>query len=215
MNTRNEPNQSRLTGQDQQQALLFQFLALYERWSEDRQLVAKHAQDLAKQVQQLSLDVTRFSSIEEAVIMKLRKSLDEVAVTLSGQVNSATAEALNNTLGSSMERMDRAAQSVAVILSANKEIAWWRYLKALVLNAVCSLLVSGLAVWFFMPKPKLPLTAEDMTTYLAGKKILTLWSTLPKEKQQQMVALIKDQEQQKSTSAGMKKNKKAQQKNTK
>jgi hypothetical protein len=38
-----------------------------------------------------------------------------------------------------------------------------------------------------------------MSTYLAGKKILALWSTLPKEKQQRIVAMMKDQEPKKST----------------
>ena len=122
-------------------------------------------------------------------------------VNLSEKVNRATTDALNNTLGSCVNRMGRAAKSVEVILAGNKEIKWLRYLKALALNVVCSLVVSGFVVWLFMPQPTLPLTADDMTTYLAGKKILALWATLPKEKQQRIVAMMKDQEPKKSTPA--------------
>lgn len=199
MSTVSEKTKSQLSIEDQQQAILFQFVALYERWSEDRQVAAKQGYDLANRLEQFKEEVKRFSVIEEAVIVKLRKSLNETVVTLSEKVNSATAEALNNTLGSSAQRMDEAARKTETILAANQEIRWLRYLKTLAVNVLCSLLVSGFVVWFFMPQPTLPLTAEDMSTYLAGKKILALWSTLPKEKQQRIVAMMKDQEPKKST----------------
>lgn len=196
---------SQLSSEDQQQALLFQFISLYERWSEDRQVAAKQGHDLANHLNQFSHEVERFSSLEEAVIMKLRKSLNETAVHWSEQVHSATADALNNTLGSCVNRMNGAAKSVEALLAANKEIRWWHAIKALALNMTCSLVVSGCMVWFFMPQPTLPLTEDDMTTYLAGKKILAVWSTLPKEQQKQMVAIIKDQERQKRTPPKMQK----------
>jgi hypothetical protein len=201
MSTMSKQTKPQLNSEDQQQALLFQFVALYERWSEDRQVAAKQGYDLAKLLEQFSQEVERFSVIEEAVIVKLRKSLNETVVNLSEKVNGATTDVLNNTLGSCVNRMDRAAKSVEVILSGNKEIKWLRYLKVLALNVVCSLVASGFVVWLFMPQPTLPLTADDMTTYLAGKKILALWATLPKEKQQRIVAMMKDQEPKKSTPA--------------
>jgi hypothetical protein len=201
MSTMSKQTKSQLSIEDQQQALLFQFVALYERWSEDRQVAAKQGYDLAKQLEQFKEEVRRFSVIEEAVIVKLRTSLNETVVHLSEKVNSATTDALNKTLESSIKRMDAAATSAEAVLAGSKEIKWLGYLKALVVNVPCSLLVSGFVVWFFMPQPTLPLTAEDMSTYLAGKKILALWSTLPKEKQQRIVAMMKDQEPKKSTPA--------------
>jgi hypothetical protein len=187
----NETPKRQLSIEEHQQALLFQFIALYERWSEDRQVAAKQGYDLAKQLEQFTEEVKRFSVIEEAVLVKLKKSLNETVVTLSEKVNHATADALNNTLGACVQRMDEAARKTETILAANQEIRWLRYLKTLVVNVLCSLLVSRFVVWFFMPQPTLPLTAEDMSTYLAGKKILALWSTLPKEKQQRIVAMMK------------------------
>lgn len=215
MSTMSKQTKPQLNSEDQQQALLFQFVALYERWSEDRQVAAKQGCDLAKLLEQFSQEVERFSAIEEAVIVRLRKSLNETVVNLSEKVNSATTDALNNTLGSCVNRMDRAAKSVEVILAENKEMKWLRYLKALALNVVCSLVVSGFVVWLFMPQPTLPLTADDMTTYLAGKKILALWSTLSKEKQQRIVSMMKDKEQKKPTTSTAQKNRKTLQIGTK
>jgi hypothetical protein len=208
MSTMSEETKRQLSIEDQQQAILFQFVALYERWSEDRQVAAKQGYDLAKQLEQFTKEVSRFSSIEEAVIVKLKKSLNETTVTLSEQVNTATTDALNKTLESSMKRMDMAAKSVEAILAEYQEIKWLRYMKMLAVNVACSLVVSGFVVWLFMPQPTLPLTESDMNTYLAGKKFSLIWSTLSKEKQQRIVSIVKDKEQEKQATSNRHKNKK-------
>ncbi|CAH15820.1 hypothetical protein [Legionella pneumophila] len=194
MATGGEKTERPLSMEEHQQALLFQFVALYERWSEDRQVAAKQAYDLTKQLERFSEEVGRFSRIEEAVIGKLRQSLHETVVNLSEKMGGATTEALNSTLGSSVARMDGAAKKVETILAGHQEIRWLSQVKTLALNVLCSLVVSGLVVWFFMPKSTLPLTEADMNTYRIGKKFSLLWSTLPKEKQQWILSAIKDKE---------------------
>jgi hypothetical protein len=179
-----EEIKNKLSVEDHQKAVLFQFMTLYERWSEDRQVSAKQGYDLANRLEQFSKEVDRFSSIEEAVIVKLRKSLNEATLALSGQVNTATAEALNTTLGSSIARIEKTSKTVETILASNQQIRWLSQLKTLTLNVLCSLLVSGLVLWFFMPQPTLPLTEEDMNTYVIGKRFARIWPTLSKEKQQ-------------------------------
>jgi hypothetical protein len=139
-----------LSVEEHHKAVLFQFMTLYERWSEDRQVAAKQGYDLAKRLEQFSKEVERFSSIEEAVIVKLRKSLNEATLALSEQVNTAMAEALNATLGASVVRMEKASRAVETLLAANQQIRWLSQLKTLALNVLCSLLVSGLVLWFFM-----------------------------------------------------------------
>lgn len=187
-----EKTERALSSEDHQQALLFQFVTLYERWSEDRQVAAKQLYDLTKKLELFSEEVERFSRIEEAVIGKLKQSLHETVVDLSEKVGSAATGALNNTLGSSVKRMDGAAKAVETILAGNQEIRWLSQVKTLALNVLCSLMVSGFIVWFFMPKPTLPLTKKDMDTYMVGKKFSLLWSTLPKEKQQWILSAVKD-----------------------
>ena len=189
--TREETKKS-LSIEDHQKALLFQFVTLYERWSEDRQVAAKQGYDLERQLKQFSEEVRRFSSLEEAVIVKLRKSLNETTHTLSEKVNAATAEALNTTLGSSLNRMEHASRTVATLLAEHQQIRRLRQVKTLATNSLCSLLVSGLMLWFFMPQPTLPLTQEDMNTYLIGKRFARIWPTLSKEKQQWFLSGAKE-----------------------
>jgi len=189
-----EKTERALSMEEHQQALLFQFVALYERWSEDRQVAAKQAYDLTKQLEQFSEEVGRFSRIEEVVIGKLKQSLHETVVDLSEKVGGATFEALNSALGSCVTRMDGAAKAVETILAGHQEIRWLSQVKTFVLNVLCSLVVSGLVVWFFMPKPTLPLMKHDMDTYRVGEKFSLLWSTLPKEKKQWILSAIKDKE---------------------
>lgn len=186
-----------LSVEEHQKAVLFQFMTLYERWSEDRQVSAKQGYDLAKRLEQFSKEVERFSSIEEAVIVKLRKSLNEATIALSEQVNTATAEALNTTLGSSIARMEKTSRTVETILATHQQIRWLSQLKTLLLNVLCSLLVSGLVLWFFMPQPTLPLTEEDMNIYVIGKRFARIWPTLSKEKKQWFLSEGKEKEKKK------------------
>ena len=147
---------------------------------------------MERQLKQFSEEVRRFSSLEEAVIVKLRKSLNETTHTLSEKVNAATAEALNTTLGSSLNRMEHASRTVATLLAEHQQIRRLRQVKTLATNSLCSLLVSGLMLWFFMPQPTLPLTQEDMNTYLIGKRFARIWPTLSKEKQQWLLSAAKE-----------------------
>ena len=148
MATIGEKTERPLSIEEHQQALLFQFVALYERWSEDRQVAAKQAYDLTKQLERFSEEVGRFSRIEEAVIGKLKQSLHETVVDLSEKVGGATTGVLNNTLGSSVKRMDEAAKAVETILAGHQEIRWLSQVKTLALNVFFSLMVSGFIVWF-------------------------------------------------------------------
>lgn len=179
-----EATKQSLNQEEQQQALLFQFISLYERWSEDRQVAAKQGYDLAKQLEQFKREVSRFSSLEEAVIVKLRTSLNETTHTLSEQVNTATADALNTTLGASVQRIEHASRTVETILANHQQIRWFSQVKTLMMNCLCSLVVSSLVLWFWMPGPTLPLSEEDMNAYVMGKRLTRVWPTLSKEQRQ-------------------------------
>lgn len=181
-----------LSIEDHQRALLFQFVTLYERWSEDRQVAAKQGYDLEQQLKQFTEEVKRFSSIEEAVIVKLRKSLNETVVTLSEKVSTATTEALNTTIGASVQRMEQASRAVETILDSNQKIRMFWQVKILAMNIVCSLVVSSLVLWFFIPNPTIPLTEEAMNTYVIGKRFERVWPTLSKEKQQWFLSRTQD-----------------------
>ncbi len=61
-----------LTPSEQLEAILFQFVNLYERWSEDRQVAAKQGADIAKFVKEFAEQVEHFENIEEFVRQQLR-----------------------------------------------------------------------------------------------------------------------------------------------
>lgn len=199
MNATSEETKKSQSMEDHQKALLFQFMTLYERWSEDRQVAAKQGYDLEQHLKKFSEEVRRFSSIEDAVIVKLRKSLNETVATLSEKVNTATAEALSATLGAHVARMEKASRTVETILASNQQIRWLSQLKTVAVNVLCSLVVSTLVLWFFMPQPTLPLTEEDINTYVIGKRFVRIWPTLSKEKQQWFLSATRDKSHKKSS----------------
>src|SRR5437660_576534 len=56
-----------LTEEERLKALLYQYLALYERWSEDRQLVVKRDADYAALLQAFSKHLQSFRDLVPAV----------------------------------------------------------------------------------------------------------------------------------------------------
>jgi DNA-binding ferritin-like protein (Dps family) len=56
-----------LTSEEHLESILFQFVNLYERWAEDRQVTAKQGADIAKFIKEFAGHVNDFALLEEKV----------------------------------------------------------------------------------------------------------------------------------------------------
>lgn len=184
--------QQKLTTEERMDALFYQFVKLYERWAEDRQVAAKQGFDIAKLVEIFTAEVDKFASIEDAVISKLRKSLHETVLNLAEEVKIATTETINTTLELSAKKMHASALVVEKILAENKKARWLSTVKIIAVSTFCSLVISSSLMWHFMPKPTLPLTQRDINIYMLGKRFVNLWPTLSKEKQEWFFSITKN-----------------------
>lgn len=178
----NVEQEESLTPEEQLEAILFQFVNLYERWSEDRQKAAKQGADIEKFIKQFASEVDRFSAIENAVIEKLKKSLNDTTVTISNMLYDAVSHSVDRSLDNSVRKIKESAHYAENVFSEYKSSLNLSHWKLVAITALSSITASLLIVWFLMPKPTLPLTYDDMKIYKLGKTFSELWPILPEDK---------------------------------
>ena len=167
-----------LTPDEHLKELLFQYVSLYESWSEDRKVTAKQGEDIEKFVNEFATEVDRFSTIEDAVIAKLKKSLDQTTASISERVHVSVSHAVDSSLDGSARKIKDAAQYAQNIFSEYQSSLNWSHWKLIALTVLSSIVTSLLIVWWVMPKPILPLTDTQIATYQHGLMLNSFWDKL-------------------------------------
>lgn len=176
-----------LMPEEQLEAVLFQFVNLYERWAEDRQKAAKQGAEVEKFVKQFASEVDRFSAIENAVIAKLKKGLSDTTVGISEMVHSAVSHAVDESLENSARKIRESAIYAQNVFSEYKSSLNWSHWKLIAITALSSIVASLLIVWFLMPAPTTPLTNSQIMTYQHGQVFESFWPKLSKHQQKWLV----------------------------
>lgn len=177
-NLREVEQDESLKPEEQLEAILFQFVTLYERWSEDRQKAAKQGADIEKIIKQFASEVDRFSAIENAVIAKLKSSIEHTTVNISGMVHAAVSQAVDSSLDGSAQKIKDSAQHAKNIFSEYQSSLNWSHWKLIALTVLSSIVTSLLIVFWVMPKPTLPLTDTQIATYQHGLMLNSFWDKL-------------------------------------
>ncbi len=90
--------------EDRLKAIAYQFVTLYERWSEDRQHSAKQSADLADLIALFEKHMERFGVLDTAVRQALQKSIQletkEAVKSVSDTISRETARAIEQTVSS-------------------------------------------------------------------------------------------------------------------
>ncbi len=178
-----EQEDNTLTPREHLESLLYQFVNLYERWSEDRQVAAKQGADIAQFIKTFSAEVERFSSIEDAVIAKLKKGLEQTSVSISTMVHDAVSHSLDKKIDDSSYKMKQSVLQAERLFSEYQSTLNWSHWKVVAITAMTSIAASLLAVWWFMPKPTLPLTDQQIQTYQTGQFLQSFWPKLSERQQ--------------------------------
>ena len=190
----NVEQEESLAPEEQLEAILFQFVNLYERWSEDRQKAAKQGADIEKFIKQFASEVDRFSAIENAVIEKLKKSLSDTTVTISSMVYDAVSHSVDRSLDNSARKIRESADYAENVFSAYKSSLNLSHWKLVAITALSSITVSLLIVWWLMPKPTIPLTDAQLTAYHNGMVLNSFWDKLSHRQQQWLLNVADDKE---------------------
>jgi hypothetical protein len=188
-----------LTNTERLQALLYQYLALYERWSEDRQIAAKRAADHAEMVQQFSTQLQAFKAFVPHLELEL---VDRVRTALASAVQEV-GEPLQNRAKENLDRliqeMDRVVYKAHSALSAYQtshaqevKRSQWKVISIAV--AVC-ILLSGLAIKMATPKS---LTAQEIQWMYSGQLMDKVYPRLSSQEQahwKRVAGQVREEEQ--------------------
>lgn len=144
-----------LTSEERLQGLLYQYLSLYERWSEDRQVAAKRGADHAELLRQFSAQVAQFKTLAPEVRNDLKKNLSQELTQAMARINDPLKAEASKTMGSFVKDLGQSvfeAQEALRYCQATytREVAWrqWKILGAVLIGCVA---ISGLAIHLSVP----------------------------------------------------------------
>jgi len=95
-----------LPPEEQLKALLYQYVNLYERWSEDRQVFAKKGADLACVLQDFQAAIERLGTLEEQVRDRITQHLNTLLPTVREAIVKTATEDVQEKLQTAAERLE-------------------------------------------------------------------------------------------------------------
>lgn len=167
-----------LTPTERLDAVLYQYINLYERWSEDRQVFAKKGADLSQAIDTMQKEIERLQTLEDRVEATLAQQCQGVAKQINETiVNTATAEAKKSMAAITQQCQQVVNNAQQTLHYSLKEIAnaRWQWISVTVLTAVfCSVLFS----WLVLPNAVYSLNPSQIQTMARGQEFTALWRHL-------------------------------------
>ncbi len=186
--------QEELTMEDRLKAIAYQFITLYERWSEDRQVAAKQGADTAELVKLFTEQVKNFKTLEPSVREQIRVSIQQ-AVNQSTQKISEKVDAMaSQKLENASHKLTTAANDLVNRLQQQEQESskmFWSFLAAIFVMCV---LVSFIVGKWAVPQPYLPLSNQDLQTYQNGLLFNSFWPKLSKKEQKRLETISEEQQ---------------------
>lgn len=174
---------------DRLKAIAYQFVKLYERWSEDRQVAAKQGAELSELVTTFTQQVDHFMRLEGQVRQQLVNTIQTTSQgavkTLSEVMSREARQALDKTTSSLEAKVHQASQ---VLSAYESEVVTtqWKVIAATVITTVATCL---LAVWLLIPAPTLALTQTQVKELYGGQIMNQVWPKLTKKERRHWLAL--------------------------
>jgi len=188
---------SDLSGEDRLKAIVYQFVALYERWSEDRQAFVQQNFDAAELVRIFTQQVKNFEELEPTVREHLTLSIRNATVNATREISEKIGKEATSATEKSAQRLmqvtDVAERTLRHYQSEIIASQWKIILISVVTAITCSLLVVWLLVKILMPAPILPLSNKQIEYLNSGMMMEKVWPKLSKKEQEQWRELLAPQ----------------------
>jgi len=189
----NEPAMS-LTSEEQLEAILFQFVNLYERWSEDRQLLMKYAMSTTDLLKVFKEEVSSFQASEEQVREAIIKSIHVASTNAVGALANEVGKKALDAVNSVTNKLKNSVDSAEKILQEYQHSIKRSQRKIIGISFLTTIVTSLLVVWLLIPRPTLPLTDEQMDVMHMGYAFNAIYDKLSKEDQDRLTKLIVEAE---------------------
>ncbi len=185
----NEQPNAEMSQEDRLKAVLYQFITLYERWAEDRQLAAKQGADTAELIKIFSAQVKDFKTLESKVRQEIAATVHQSATTSTKEMTEKISKIATDQVDGSTKRLQKAVEAAAQQLNAHqRQVNGWYYwwIGSIFVLAFA---VGLCAVRFVMPDPYLPLTGQQLKTYEHGRLFEAFWPKLSDKEKDHLIGL--------------------------
>src|ERR1700722_9884681 len=117
-----------MSQEDRLKAILYQFITLYERWAEDRQMAAKQGADTAELIKLFSAQVKDFEILESKVRRELAHTIHQSAITSTKEMTENISKIATDQVDGSVKHLQKAVEAAAQQLNAHKrQVDGWYY----------------------------------------------------------------------------------------
>lgn len=176
-----------LTPDQQLQAVLYQYVKLYERWSEDRQVLMAQVAKLETVIQNLSNEVGSFSELELDIPKQIRSSIQQASTQIVQSVKQEARTLVEEKVRSQVDRLDQMLGKTELLLlhyGTQTRREKWKIPGAAILSGlVVALGVGMLIAKLLMPPPIIPLTDGQYQALMEGLVYERVWPKLPPDAQ--------------------------------
>ncbi len=186
-----ESSETTLTLEDRLKAIAYQFVALYERWSEDRQVAAKQGAETAELVALLKQQVMAFGQLEPAVRARISQSIHQAASESIQAVREGVAQQTRDAVSQSAERLIVSVQTAERTLMGYQQVTRHHHWQVIGVAVASTITTSLLLVWLLIPRPTLPLSAEQVSALQIGSMVEQAWPDLSRKEQRRWLKTLK------------------------
>ena len=189
MTTTEENNQ--LNIDDRLKGIAYQFLKLYERWSEDRQVLNKNMAAFDEMLKIFINQIKEFEKLEGRANNQILISAEKAAKHVCSEIGAMVGKLLTREVDSSTMELKKSVNETTSLLKQYqaevKNSLFWTISAAIAGSILTSLFIA----WLLIPAPKLPLTDNQLNTYYDGQFFNEFWSKLSKKEQKHLNDLAK------------------------
>lgn len=196
----NEQPNAEMSQEDRLKAVLYQFITLYERWAEDRQLAAKQGADIAESIKLFRSQVQNFKFLGAEVRQEINDSIEQAATSATKEITQQISKIATHQVDASTKNLQKAVEVATHQLGGHQQqIDHWFYgWIAGVFGA--AVIVAVLVAHWMIPVPYLPLTGQQLQTYEHGRLFEALWPKLSKKEQNRLMSLAKAKDKENAVS---------------
>jgi hypothetical protein len=178
-NQQNEQEEVQLGKDDRLKAILYQYIKLYERWSEDRQIFMKNLSLLddfsAKFAQQLKEQKDLESHIRNQLVSSIQREVRDVSEGIGEKIKESANLAVEKTANSLKQTVRDATTALENYKSETKA----SNIKMIALTIGASVLSSLLIAKLLMPAPVEPFARSDFDAFESGLILKGVWQEVP------------------------------------
>jgi hypothetical protein len=167
---------------DRLEKLFYQLLDTLDRQAQERQLLVREKEELGKLTLLLINQTKEIGQYENGIRKRIQDCIKESA----NQAVSQTAQFISEKNNQSIAQICQSMKETIDLYRNEKSKFSWK----IVVSAIMSGILSSLLVtWILMPKPTLPLTAEEIRYLQQGQMLVQMWPKLTKQEKDRLKAV--------------------------